>query len=198
MAVGRAGWAGSLIQHGDEKTLNKIRYKTFGFQIKMNQPIVFQGTVTQSGTMKDGHRFKAVQKIRMLIHPAKDSRIECEITRTEWEKSVDRHSSPSPGLPAYLNEYLSTFGACRERVRGVWCAGLMCLEAAAMPVVTDSSAVQWSPHSYLLIINDGRASGVAINREAPDDRANDFGRVCMESISGLWPVGPCGTGGCVD
>ena len=149
----------------------------------MHQSIIFQGTVTQSGTMKDGHRYRAVQQMRMVVHPAKDSRIECEITRTEQDKLADHHSRPSPALPAYLNEYLSAFGACRERVRGVWCAGLMCLEAAGMPVVTKASAVQWSPHSYLLIINDGCVSGVAINREAAlDDRTNDYGRVCLRRV----------------
>jgi len=148
----------------------------------MKRPIVFEGTVTQSGTMKDGHRFKAVQRIRLTIHPAKDSRIQCEIERTEEEKYVDRHSHPAPTLPPYLNEYLSSFGACREKVRGVWCAGIMCLEPVGRPEIVWTSSVLWSPHSYFLVVNDGCASGVAIDRDRLDDRVEDYGRVRMEII----------------
>jgi hypothetical protein len=55
--------------------------------------------------------------------------------------------------------------------------------------------VQWSAHSYFLVAgDDGRADGVAINREVLADRVDDLGRVRMRRVV----AGPCGAGRCVD
>jgi hypothetical protein len=46
------------------------------------------------------------------------------------------------------------------------------------------SPVQWSPHSYYLIIQDegARLTGVAINRDNPTDRENEIGRVRLRRV----------------
>ena len=142
----------------------------------------YEGVVTQAGTMIDGHVFQAKQAVRMVVRPV-DKGVECEIVRTEVRKSVDGHSRASPRLPQYLNAYLSSFGSCKEAVRGVLCEGLMCLEATAPPQTLVYSDVLWSPHSYYLIITDGWLEGVAINRDVDDDRVSHVGRVRM------WRVG---------
>jgi hypothetical protein len=164
--------------------------------MKMNPPIIYSGTATQSGTMEDGHRYYAVQRIRMEICAADaGGEVDCTITRTEAQKGVDGHCRPSPALPAYLNAYLSSYGACSERARGVWRGDLLCLRTEGLPVATRRSAVQWSAHSYFLVAgDDGRADGVAINREVLADRVDDLGRVRMRRVV----AGPCGVGRCVD
>jgi hypothetical protein len=139
---------------------------------------VYEGVVTQAGTMMDGHVFLAKQAIRMAVRPV-DGGVECEIVRTEVRKSVDGLSRASPRLPPYLNAYLSSFGSCKETVRGVLCEGLMCLEAIAPPQPLVRSDVLWSPHSYYLILAGDGLKGVAINRDVDDDRVNHVGRVRM-------------------
>ena len=168
--------------------------------MKMNPPIIYSGTATQSGTMKDGHRYCAVQRIRMEICAADEGgEVHCTITRTEAQKGVDGHCRPSSALPAYLNAYLSSYGACSERARGVWRGDLLCLRTEGLPVATRRSAVQWSAHSYFLVAgDDGRADGVAINRLMASwqlaDRVDDVGRVRMRRVV----TGPCGVERCAD
>ena len=140
------------------------------------RPVVYEGVVTQAGTMADGHVFLAKQDMRIEMRwLGRD--VECEIVRTEVRKSVDGQSRASSRLPPYLNEYLSSFGSCRETVRGVLCEGLVCLEATAPPQPLVHSDVRWSPHSYYLIVRSGGLEGVAINRDVNDDRVNHVGRV---------------------
>lgn len=140
------------------------------------RPVVYEGAATQAGTMADGHVFLAKQGVRIEMRLL-GREIECEIVRTEVRKSVDGLSRASPRLPEYLNTYLSSFGSCKETVRGVLCEGLVCLEATAPPQTLVCSDVLWSPHSYYLIVRDGGLEGVAINRDAADDRVNHVGRV---------------------
>ena len=146
---------------------------------------VYEGVVTQSGTLFDGHTYRAKQHLRMEVHRTQ-SVVKCDIIRAESRKYVDRFTKASPSLPRYLNEYLSAFGSCLEQVRGVWCwdEQLVCLETSAPPKMLAPSPVQWSPHSYYLIIQDegARLTGVAINRDNPTDRENEIGRVRLRRV----------------
>ena len=151
--------------------------------------VVYEGLVTQSGTMMDGHTFRAVQNIRMVMQI--DNRdIQCEILRTESQKFVDNSALLSPTLPLYLNQYLSSFGSCRERVRGLWLEedeGLVCLKAYELPEMLRGSDVKWSPHLYFLMVYEGgkRLDGIAINQDRPDDRENDVGFVFVQRVGSL-------------
>jgi hypothetical protein len=143
----------------------------------------FQGTVTQSGVMGDGHRFRAVQAIDLELSCPDDAEqaVECTIRRTERAKTVDETSLPSPELPLYLQQYLSSFGSCLEKATGRWYRpeGLIMLTESERPAVLTPSDVLWSRHTYMLLLEaDGVVlSGFAINMDDLADRTEDQGRL---------------------
>jgi hypothetical protein len=143
-------------------------------------PVVYEGVVTQSGTMDDGHTYSAEQTIRLEIHPGQA--VQGQIIRTENKKFVDGSALLSTGLPLYLNRYLMYYGACRECVRGFVVEGLMCLETIGSPERLKPSDAHWSPHSYYLVIDHDTLSGIAINRDDPADRTNDVGHVFARKV----------------
>ena len=161
----------------------------------------FQGTVTQSGVMNDGHSFRAEQDIElnfvlgindevMLDSVFPDEQpVKCIIVRTERKKFVDESHWLSPELPLYLQCYLSSFGSCREETAGVWVQseGLIMLKGRKDPVVLGLSDVTWSRHCYILSMEaDGALLGVVINPDSPSDRVENQGhlnaRLCNKKI----------------
>ena len=146
---------------------------------------VFEGMVTQSGTMSDKHTFRAVQHCRLEIKGRCGHRVDCEITRTEKQKFVDGQAEPSKNMPFYLRQYLKTLGQCRERACGVFYAdggGFLLLDGAE-PECTILSEVTWSPHRYNFVLKDDQLVGVAVNMSFDDDRENDLGLISLKNVT---------------
>lgn len=142
----------------------------------------FRGTVTQSGEMNDGHTYKAIQDCTLrVISCSSDGSVVCQITRREKQKFVDGSNVATSGMPAYLRNYLMTWGSSREIATGTFSeqTKLLSLEGSH-PETTAPSSVMWNAHRYFALVRDDRITGVVVNRDHQMDRRNYAGQINLK------------------
>ena len=136
----------------------------------------FEGIVTQSGTMRDGNTYKAIQDCTInVLQNIPPNHISCEIVRKERKKYVNDTSLLSPQLPVNLQQYLSSFGSSREYACGVLHNKELLVLDGCKPHSTVPSDVQWSPHKYYLQHVGPLLLGLAVNQDPTHDRIHGLG-----------------------
>ena len=82
------------------------------------------GTVTQSGTLKNGgFCYEAMQFCELEFISVRGNSVTCEIKRREQFKTVNKIAAGGEGfndLPEFLKSYLGSQGSCREPACGTY------------------------------------------------------------------------------
>lgn len=138
---------------------------------------VFAGTVTQSGIMIEGqYHYHALQTCTLIIKSLAQGATTCEIRRVESKKFINGQPIPLHNWPEYLQQYLTTWGSAVESAVGTYCprTGVLLLRGEE-PVVAVKSSVQWSPHVYALLVDDGVIKGLAFDLGEGADYVSETG-----------------------